>query len=100
MASLAFEVMEQRAWRHLPPGHTRERDVAIACMVLNGAKLRETGAKYGIGAERARQITARLIYRSSRAFVRKHGIGLDVWRPNRRYLIRRIKTFAKRMERP
>jgi hypothetical protein len=63
-------------------------------MVLNGAKLREAGAKYGIGAERVRKIVVRLIYQNARAFVRKQGQGLTVWRPNLRYLIRRIKAFA------
>ena len=83
--------------RYVPRGHLLQRDVDIACLVLNGAKLADTGAKYGIGRERARQITARLIYRSSRAFVDKHGRGMAVWRPNRRYLIRRIKAFAKQL---
>ena len=81
--------------RYVPRGHTRQRDVDIACLVLNGARMSETGAKYGIGAERVRQIVARLIYRSSRAFVDKHGRGMTVWRPNRRYLIRRIKVYTK-----
>ena len=81
--------------RYVPRGHTLRRDVDIACQVLNGARMADTGAKYGIGRERVRQITARLVYKSSRAFVNKHGRGMTVWRPNRRYLIRRIKAFAK-----
>jgi len=81
--------------RYVPRGHTLQRDVNIACQVLNGANMVDTGAKYGIGRERVRQITARLVYKSSRAFVNKHEGGMTVWRANRRYLIRRIKAFGK-----
>ena len=79
----------------------RQRDADIACKVLNGAKLAEVGALYGIGGERVRQIVWRCVVISSPEFTRKRLIDAEphvktqqVYRKHKRYLIPRIKAGA------
>lgn len=85
--------------KRLPRNQIHKRDAEITCMVLNGATQVATGAKYGLGRERVRQIVFRSLFRSSREFVKKHAWGLgmyankqSVFRKHKRYLIPRLKA--------
>ena len=87
--------MERLKAKRRPFNYISQRDADIACLVLNGATLAETGITYGIGRERVRQIVCKVINRSCRPFVQEHGHSIGVFRASRHFLLRFIMAAAQ-----